>query len=168
MVYDILVNKDFGGTLEFTSDNTTKEQAISAPASGNNIFANSDSREAFQKQDNISLYSVTPMLPHNYCGGTGVPLIRIIYLGQPTGPDPFPPEISTGSGKIFLPDLVSEFIFPKPIFMIPPASIDGLDFKLSITAATANISMVNAPAILQLDTLKINFMLKVIHNINMY
>lgn len=161
MIYEPLVNADIATKLEFTSDNTVDEVAVTAP--NGNPLANAGGAILFNEGDNWELLSVQPILPHNYAKGTGTPSVTFVYRSADNVTTITPNEIPLGIIK--LPDIVSEYVLPQPMFMDP--LITGQQWKILINAVSMNISMIEAPDELQGDTFKVNFLFKIKHNQSM-
>ena len=160
MIFEPLVNVDIAGKIEFTSDNTVKEVAVTAPNA--NAMENAGGAFLFEEGDNWEFLSVQPILPHQYSKGTGVPFLDFAYRRADNLYTITPSEIPLG--RIKLPDLVSEYVFPQPMFMRGRTDMAGQRWKIIITAVSINISMINAPDELQDDVFKINFLFKIKHN----
>lgn len=162
MIYDALVNADVIGACDFVANNAVKEIAINA--SNNNYFETGLGLKTFVFGDRISLLSIKPMFPHQYCKGTGSPVLRIEYEKVAGGAVTIP-ELGQ-DGVISYPDVEEYYLGRegKGVYL-ESVPITGA-FYLRIKSAALNVSQVNGPAILNGDTFYINWILKISHNIN--
>lgn len=161
MIYDAVVSADVIGACDFVANNAVKEIAINA--SNNNYFETGLGLKNIVAGDNISLLSVKPMFPHQYCKGTGSPLLQIEYE-LVAGGTVVIPELGQ-DGVISYPD-VEEYYFGhegKGVYLEVPTTGS---FYLRIKSVGLNVSQVNGPAVLNGDTFYINWILKMLHNIN--
>jgi hypothetical protein len=175
-----VLTTDYLGT--FTCNNAVNFVSVTQNATPTQAFINGAGYSKFSMQDNFSILSITPILPHGY-----------IFANLPlTGGSYFQPRFRLGvidtafpstllllkclsaDGSIHLPFANYELslgVFQNVLELSPTlAAATTFQIKanvLSTSAGTANISMLGSPASMNTVVLPLCLQLKILHTLPM-
>jgi hypothetical protein len=156
-----ILNADFAVVpATFTVNAAVAQVAASSPGILGMDYTVPNANRWFEAGDNVVLTGISVNLPYSFGQGTGNAFINVSWRDS-LGNSITIPELS-GSGNMFLPGLCGMLeLPPEGIFIEAPVAVGRV--KLVLEAVTANISMLNVPAILDGTVQNIGSSLRLFH-----
>jgi hypothetical protein len=163
MIFDIL-SSNTGVGNNFVVDNTLTEKALVGPPGTGNKFSNAAARDWFEKGDNLILTGFWMNIPFGFGQGTGSVSLSLFWEDG-AGAFTVIPELADPSSTLNLPNFCGPLEFPPNGLFIRVPTTGATKFRLTNLNSIMNISQINAPAILQGTTQKVQFHLRVLHTL---
>lgn len=184
-IIELITSKGNGGQ-KFVVD-TTGPLSVSIATKGSFETDNTEGKSIFQPGDNLAIISAGIVMPESFMFGNvgfgaaplyALPKINIYFYTEPSH-HKYYPVIAGATGNFFIPFENYEYILNNFIDItkgpfitdFAPFSATSIPEKfacyLSIDPDTVKVSMVNVPAVLNTQEMRITPFLKILHNIPM-
>lgn len=142
----------------------TKEVPVNQALGGPGKYVNADGNGWFAAGDNVILDEVRVNIPFGFGQGTDRHNIELQWLNSIGGSFPIA-ELAT-AGELTIPDLCTPLKFENGLFLSIPKAPGGTGkLVLFPSNVSLNVSMINAPALLNGDTLKVQYHLVIRHTL---
>jgi hypothetical protein len=182
-IIELMTSKGNGGQ-KFTVDTTLPPNGQSIVTQGSFETDNTELKSIFAQGDNLAIISAGIILPESFLLGnigfgaaplSALPKLEIYFFTEP-GHIKYYPVIAGSQGNFLIPMENYEYILNNFIDVTKGPFITGggvtvdkipgnFALYLSVDPASVKISMVNVPAVLNNQVMRITPFVKIVHNI---
>jgi len=166
MIVDIISSSiDVAGEAQFTATDAALEVAVSGPGADGLVFSNSYGMSYFQLGDNLKIAKLWVNIPFGFGQGTGLHTIGLGYWDGSTF-ELITPPFQNSSNSVGIPTLCGPLEFaPDGLFATMPKT--GVRRQIRLVDMDLNVSMLNLPADLVGQIIKVQYHLEVLHSLPM-
>jgi hypothetical protein len=151
------------GFSEFVVDSSVAQVAVQGPPAGNLDFFNAGGNAYFSAGDNIIISEIICSIPYGFGPGTGQ--VQAGILWSTSGGDAQIINELGGNSSVTFPNLCSLNVADPGIFITAPRNSEN---KLVLSSIQLNVSQLNVPALIDGQTLKVQFHIKLFHTLPMF
>lgn len=161
MIFEVITSRAAAGQMNFTAANPPPNGIAVNGAGAGVPLENPLASQWFERGDNLKLRKLWVSVPYGFGWGVGPLQIQFEFRNSANAPIGIPEFCN--SGWLFVPNPCDGIEFPDGLFLRAPVDSTLGRFRMVISAFIGNVSVVNLPASLVGESIKVELSIALEH-----